>query len=221
MNDKAPTAGIILAAGCSKRLGRPKQLVQMKGRTLIERIVDAALNSELTRIVLVLGHRHEAITRLLNQKLGQKLGQKTDPVRFNIVINRHHPEGLSSSLSLGLAQVKNTHASVMFLLGDQPLLDAPAINALLTAFQSSKKDICVPVQDKKRGNPTIFSRHFYASIMEIQGDSGARRLIGLNPSCVHHYHTKNPAYFFDIDTEANVRAWQTMIDPAKHVKMQR
>jgi molybdenum cofactor cytidylyltransferase len=107
----------------------------------------------------------------------------------------------------------------MFLLGDQPLVGAPAINALLTAFQSSKKDICVPIQNKKRGNPTIFSRHFYEAIMEIQGDSGARRLIDINPSCVHHYHTKNPAYFFDIDTEANVKTWQTMIDPGKHVKI--
>ncbi len=218
MKNKSPTAGIILAAGSSKRLGSPKQLLQIQGQILIQRIVNVALASELDRVILVLGHRHETIIRYLNQGRNRQQGQQIDRSRLNIKFNPRYSEGLSRSLCLGLDQVKGTHPSVMFLLGDQPLMDSSAINALLTAFRHSKKDICVPVRNAQYGNPTIFNRRFYSSIMRIQGDSGARGIIRANPDCVHLFHTRNPAYFFDIDTESDLAIWQTMIDSEKHVK---
>jgi molybdenum cofactor cytidylyltransferase len=196
-------------------------MLQIQGKTLIQRIVEAALASELDRIVLVLGNQHETITRHLGQKYDPQQGQRIDPSRFSIVINRQYREGLSRSLCLGLDQVKDTHASVMFLLADQPLLDSSAINALLTAFAGSTKDICVPIHGKQRGNPTILSRRFYQPMMKMKGDTGARQIIRSSPSCVHFFHTKNPAYFFDIDTESDLSAWQTMIDPRRHVKKRR
>jgi len=211
VKNQSPTAGIILAAGSSTRLGKPKQLLQIRGKILIQRIVDAALASDLDRVLLVLGHRHETITRTLKQHPALR----DSLPRLGIVVNHRYPEGLSRSLCLGLETVKDTHPSVMFLLGDQPLIDSAAINDLLTAFSRSKKDILVPAQGAKRGNPAIFSRRFYPSMMRIQGDAGARRVIRDNPGCVHLFHTRNPAYFFDIDTESDLTVWQTRFDPKK------
>ena len=211
MDKKTPTAGIILAAGSSKRLGRPKQLLRVKGRSLIERVVNAALASDLDRIVLVLGYQHEDISR--------HLARQTDISRLKVVINRRYREGLSRSLCTGLNEVMNTHPSVMFLLGDQPLVNSSAINDLLTAFRNSTKDICVPVRDKDRGNPTIFSHKFYDSIMRIQGDSGGREIIGSNLAFVHAFPTQNPAYFFDIDSEADLNVWKTLPDHKQDVKI--
>ncbi len=210
MHKKTPTAGIILAAGSSKRLGRPKQLLRVKGRSLIERVVNAALASDLDRIVLVLGYQHEKIAR--------HLANQTGISRLKVVINRRYREGLSRSLCTGLNEVKDTHPSVMFLLGDHPLVDSSAINDLLTAFRNSAKDICVPVRDKDRGNPTIFSRRFYDSIMRLQGDSGAREIIRSNPAFVHSFPTQNPAYFFDIDNEADLNIWKTLPHHTQDVK---
>ena len=65
----------------------------------------------------------------------------------------------------------------MFLLGDQPMVNSATIDYLLERFWDSEKDMCVPVCGGKRGNPTIFSRDFYDTIMNIKGDVGARTLI--------------------------------------------
>lgn len=211
LDKKTLTAGIILAAGSSKRLGRPKQLLRLKGSSLIERVVNAALASDLDRIVLVLGYQHDDISR--------HLALQTGISRLKVVINRQYREGLSRSLCTGLNEVMNTHPSVMFLLGDQPLVDSSAINDLLTAFRNSTKDICVPVRDKDRGNPTIFSHKFYDSIMRIQGDSGGREIIGSNLAFVHAFPTQNPAYFFDIDSEADLNVWKTLLDHKQDVKI--
>lgn len=196
MAQNIPTAGIILAAGCSQRMGYPKQLVRIGGRCLIEIVVEAALSSNLDRIALVLGHSRGTIVR--------HLADLPDTSRLKIVTNPRYSEGLSYSLCAGLREVEGTHLSVMFLLGDQPLIDASAINTLLTAFEHSNKDICLPVRGKNRGNPTIFTRKYYKAIKRLTGDTGARRIIRSNPTDVHEFFTRNPAYFYDIDTQADL-----------------
>ncbi len=196
MAQNNPIAGIILAAGRSRRLGYPKQLVRIQGRCLIEIVVEAALASNLDRIVLVLGHLHRDIRRQLAD---------WNTSRLKIVTNHRYMEGLSGSLYTGLTEVEATHSSVMFLLGDQPLIDAEAINALLPAFGHSNKGICLPFRGKDRGNPTLFSQKYYHAIKNLTGDTGARKIIQSNPLDVHKFITRNPAYFYDIDTETDLK----------------
>jgi len=88
----------------------------------------------------------------------------------------------------------------MFLLADQPLVDAATINCLLDKFWSADKDICVPTFHGKRGNPSIFSQKFYKHIMEIKGDIGARQIIKAHPERVLEIEIKNPLFFLDVDT---------------------
>jgi molybdenum cofactor cytidylyltransferase len=186
------TAGIILAAGESKRFGRPKQLLRLKGRYLIEWVLDAALESELSRIILVLGYAH--------QEIRQALGEKLRNAKLQIEVNPHYQKGQSHSLQVGLSRIENTFPAVMFLLADQPLVDAATINCLLDKFWSADKDICVPTFHGKRGNPSIFSQKFYKHIMEIKGDIGARQIIKAHPERVLEIEIKNPLFFLDVDT---------------------
>jgi molybdenum cofactor cytidylyltransferase len=192
MVDRKPTAGIILAAGESKRFGRPKQLLQLKDRFLIEWVLDAALASELSRIILVLGYAH--------QKIQKALGKKLRHAKLQIEINPHYQKGQSQSLQVGLSSVINVFPAVMFLLADQPLVDAAAINCLLNQFWSAEKDICVPAFRGKRGNPSIFSQKFYKHIMKIKGDIGARQIIKTHPERVLEIEIKDPLLFSDVDT---------------------
>jgi molybdenum cofactor cytidylyltransferase len=187
-----PTAGIILAAGESKRFGRPKQLLQLKDRFLVEWVLDAALASELSRIILVLGYAY--------QKIQKALGKKLRHAKLQIEINPHYQKGQSQSLQVGLSSVINVFPAVMFLLADQPLVDAAAINCLLNHFWSAEKDICVPVFRGKRGNPSIFSQKFYKHIMKIKGDIGARQIIKTHPERVLEIEIKDPLLFSDVDT---------------------
>lgn len=202
MNSKQPTAGIILAAGLSRRFGYPKQLIFIEGRTLLERVVDASLGSKLEHIVLVLGH---AFTDTL-----QALAHRIPDPRLSVLENTDYRQGLSTSLHLGLKSVQHRYPSVMFLLADQPLLRPKGIDFLLENFWASQRDICVPVCQGRRGNPTIFSRSFYGGILAIQGDLGARTLIHNNPEHVLTIETSDPSFFTDIDTPADLEKFKAM-----------
>ena len=190
--DRSPTAGIILAAGASTRFGRPKQLLRLKNRCLIERVLDAALDSKLSKIILVLGYAH--------QKIQQTLGKKLQHAKLQIEVNPNYQKGQSHSLQLGLSPIISTFPAAMFLLADQPLVDASTINFLLEKFWSADKDICVPTFHGKRGNPSIFSQKFYKQIMAIKGDVGARQLIKTHPERVLEIEINNPHFFLDVDT---------------------
>lgn len=192
MTQEIPTAGIILAAGASTRFGRPKQLVRLKGRCLIEWVLDAALISKLSRIILVLGYAHQKVQRALGEKLLHS--------KLQVEVNPHHKKGQSCSLQLGLSRVRDAFPAVMFLLADQPLVDAATLNTLLDNFWSADKDICIPTFAGKKGNPCIFKNKFYQQIMNISGDIGARRIIKANPESVLEVDIKNPHFFLDVDT---------------------
>ena len=192
MSPQPQAAGIILAAGLSARFGHPKQLIKLKDKYLVEWVVDAALNSQLQKVVLVLGHEH--------QKIRSALGAKGRHPKLKIVVNHRYQEGQSTSLKVGLSRARQDFAIVMYLLADQPMIDSDTIDYLLNVFHASEKDICVPVLEGQRGNPAIFKRSVYEDIMRIEGDIGARELINKNSDRVLFAEIKDRLCFFDIDT---------------------
>ena len=204
MSHQKQTAGIILAGGSSIRFGRPKQLLKLKGKYLLEYVLNAALGSELNHVVLVLGHDY--------QKILQALDTRTTHERLQVVINHRYLEGQSRSLQAGLLKIRQAFSSVMFLLGDQPMLDSNTIDHMLARFRHSGKDICVPVFKGKRGNPTIFNRVLYDQLMAIEGDIGARDIIRTNPERVLNIELDDPFCFFDIDSQKDFENLQSLID---------
>jgi len=196
-NWKKPTAGIVLAAGLSERFRGTKQLARFKGKPLLAWVLNAALNSHLDRLVVVLGHDAGRILKAL--------GPVTDHPHLHVVVHQRFREGLSQSLRAGLAAVQASYPSVMFLLGDQPLVNTALVNLLLARFWRSSKDICVPVCQGRRGNPVIFSRIYYERLQALKGDIGARRLIEADPDQVLSVAIENPLGFTDIDTRADLK----------------
>jgi molybdenum cofactor cytidylyltransferase len=197
-------AGIILAGGSSIRFGRPKQLLKLKGKYLLEYVLNAALGSELDHVVLVLGHDHQNIL--------QALGSRTTHERLQVVINHRYLEGQSRSLQAGLLKIRQAFSSVMFLLGDQPMLDSNTIDHMLARFRHSAKDIGVPVCKGKRGNPTIFNRVLYDQLMAIEGDIGARDIIRTHPERVLNIELDDPLCFFDVDSQKDFENLQSLLD---------
>ncbi len=202
MTPKKPTAGIILAAGMSERFkDGPKQLLKLKGGYMIEYVIRASLDSKLNRIFLVLGHHHNKILKAL---AGNIKYFKHD--RLEIIINRQYRQGMSSSVRAGLASIGNKFGSVMFLLGDQPMVDSRLIDLMLKRFYKSDKNICAPVYKGKRGNPTIFSREHFNLLQRVKGDSGGRRIILANPDDILKIETDSPACVFNINTMDDLMA---------------
>ena len=202
MTPKKPTAGIILAAGMSERFkDGPKQLLKLKGGYMIEYVIRASLDSKLNRIFLVLGHHHNKILKAL---AGNSKYFKND--RLELIINRQYRQGMSSSVRAGLASIGNKFGSVMFLLGDQPMVDSILIDLMLKRFYKSDKNICVPVYKEARGNPTIFSCEHFNLLQRVKGDSGGRRIILANPDDILKIDTDSPACVYDIDTMDDLMA---------------
>ncbi len=200
--DKRPTAGIVLAAGTSSRLGRPKQLLPLGNTTLIGRVVAVAAASELDAVVVVLGHEAGAITSAL-------LGISKNP-KVRICFHPAYRDGMASSLQAGLRAVRGTGRSVMILLGDQPFITTEMVNGLLERFHAAPEGICVPCAGQRQGPPACFSERYYSALMALEGDIGARRVILSHPWDVRYVDIGSDVPFLDIDTAGDARRIRRM-----------
>jgi len=201
--EKRPTAGIILAAGMSRRFGKLKQLLEIGDSTILSMVIDAVMKSDLEKVLLVLGHQADAVRASLVDKLLNS--------RIITVLNPHYEEGMSTSLKCGLMEIEAEFPSIMVLMGDQPLLGHEVINLVLRSFRASDKDICVPVYKGKRGLPVCFTRRFYNNILGITGDMGAREIIGKNPEDVQTVELEDPTAFMDIDDERDFDGLKSLV----------
>ena len=166
--DQEKIAGLLLAAGASTRMGKPKQLLPVDEGTLLERVLGEVLKSDLDKVILVLGHRAVEIKKVL--------GQILEHPKLNVIENRQHKQGISSSIIAGLSRVKESHDHVMILLADMPHVDSKLINLLIHRYLDSGLPIGAIEVKKKRSHPVIFSRKLYHELLKLQGDMGARAL---------------------------------------------
>lgn len=161
-------AGIILSAGASTRMGTAKQLLPVEGQPLLGRVLNEALDSDLDKVILVLGHKAEEIIKALGQIL-------THP-KLKVIQNRQYKKGISTSIIAGLSQVEASHDHVMIFLGDMPSITSNLINLLLSTFLVSQKPLGAIRLKGKRSHPVIFSRTLYHELHALKGDVGAKAL---------------------------------------------
>jgi molybdenum cofactor cytidylyltransferase len=161
--------GIILAAGLSTRMGAPKLTIEIEGVPIIRRVVRAALESELHRVILVIGPSDSGVKEALGPVA-------TDP-RLLQVVNPSPQAGMSSSIRTGLESLDRKAAGVMILLGDQPGITGNILNELLTTFRREQTKIVVPVVIGRRTTPVIFPATLFPELMEEAGDIGGRNVL--------------------------------------------
>jgi len=161
-------AGLILAAGASSRMGKSKQLLKVSGKTLVERILDEALRSNLDRVILVLGHEAGKIRELL--------ATYSRDARLEVIENIHYREGISSSIITGLGAVEKEFGHIMILLADMPHINSEIINHLLNRYLASGKTLGAISLSGRRSHPVILGRVWYRALHDLKGDVGARGL---------------------------------------------
>lgn len=189
MSSQPKVAGVILAAGEGTRMGRTKQLLPFRGKSILECVVDSALASSLHQTVVVLGHQADLLIPLLENRA------------VDTVVNSDYRLGQSSSLKAGLRAVNGDVEAVLFLLGDQPLVSPALIDRILAAYATSLNLIVMPVFDGKRGNPVLFSRETFCRFEALRDDCGARPLFEEYAGNILALTVCDQAIHFDIDTE--------------------
>lgn len=170
----APTAcAIVLAAGASRRLGRPKQLLELGGRPSLQHVLDALAAAGLERCVLVLGHLAGEIAAAVSLPQGAR-----------VVVNPDHASGQASSLRAGLAAAPIEAGAAVVLLGDQPGVGAEPIRAVVETWRQTGAAVVRATYSGRPGHPVLLAREVWAEAMSARGDRGARDLIAADPGRV-------------------------------------
>ena len=197
-------AAVVLAAGRSTRMGAVnKMIAEIGGKPLIRIAVEQALASHAAPVIVVTGHQREKIEKALAGLA----------VRF--VHNPEYAEGLGTSLKAGVAAVPAAADGAIICLGDMPQVDSALIDRLIGAFDPERRAlIVVPSIEGRRGNPVVWSRRFFHDLMQIQGDFGARHLIGAYAEAVIEVPVVGAAALTDVDTPESLSAVKAEIERA-------
>jgi molybdenum cofactor cytidylyltransferase len=186
---------IILAAGSSSRLGRPKQLLKLAGQTLIRRAALAAAGGGCAPVCVVIGANADAVRPELAD------------LSLTIAVNERWQSGIGGSLGVGLAtllQVNVAMDGVAVLIADQPALTADVVQSLLKAWLNSGRPIAASEYAQTLGPPCCFSRAMFPAIAGVADDQGAKHLLVASTGLsVCHVHWPDGA--MDVDTETDWR----------------
>ncbi len=190
---------IILAAGASSRLGHPKQLVEFKGKTLLQHIIDVVESLDFDSRILVLGAKADDIKKRINSR------------NFRVVYNENWEEGMGTSISKGISEplkLQDDLDHMLILLSDQPFVDKEKIKKLIKVHLESDKPATFSEYAGEVGVPAIFSKELFSELQNLKKDQGAKKLI-LNDK-IKFQTVKFEAGNFDVDTAEDVELLKQM-----------
>lgn len=190
----------MLAAGLSRRFGGNKLLMPFRGKPLLRWVAEAALDSRLAAVVVVLGHDHDHVRAALADLEPRS--------RLAFVYNDRYEQGQSTSVVAGLSAIENMAEAAMFIPADQPGLDAAVIDRLIAAFHDGKTDICHPTVGGERRSPVMFSSRHFPALRRLRGDAGGRSIIEANRGAVTTLAFPDETPFRDVDNRDEFEALQ-------------
>jgi len=183
---------IILAAGSSSRLGRPKQLLRYNNQSLLQHIVGIALEAAIGPVIVVLG----AEADLLKKEL--------DESKIISVNNNDWQEGLGSSIRFGLQQFTDRFPEaegVIFTVCDQPFITSSLLCELVSTYNQTKNPVIASVYEETKGTPAFFHRDIFPELSMLKADKGAKQIINNHKD--HLGLVSFPMGSKDIDTETD------------------
>ncbi|MCL4561156.1 MAG: selenium cofactor biosynthesis protein YqeC [Chloroflexi bacterium] len=179
-------AGIVLAAGESRRLGQPKQLLLWRGEPLVRHVVRIALEAGLKPVVVVTGAEAGVVSDALQA------------LPVSLVDNAEWASGQSSSVRRGIGELSVEVGAAIFLLSDQPQVPVKLIEQLEVAHSHSLSAIIAPKVGERRANPVLFDRSVFSALAQVKGDMGGRAIFDQYP--VEWVDWKDPSLLLDVDT---------------------
>ncbi len=184
-------AGLLLAAGSSSRLGRPKQLIEYEGKTLIRRAAETLIEAGCLPVIVVLGAEVDGTRQAL------------DGLAVRIFVHQGWEEGMGSSIAFGVRSLLETESdldAILISTCDQPKISGSDLLDFLAQFSTSRASIIAAEYEGVRGVPALFSSEVFDDLLKLSGDKGARDLIrGRNSIAI-----SLPVAAFDVDKPADL-----------------
>ena len=184
-------AGLVLAAGGSRRLGRPKQLLPYAGATLLDHTVATARACEFDQLLVAVGGEAE------------KVRERVDLTGADVVVNPGFGAGCSSSIAAAMEALDPAATVLVLMLGDQPGVVPATVRVLLAARGDAPIAVCR--YEDGRGHPIAFGREVFGALAELHGDRGVWRLLDRGGEDVVEVPIAGPIPR-DVDTEEDYRA---------------
>jgi molybdenum cofactor cytidylyltransferase len=190
-------------------MGRPKQLLPLGDRPLLQHVLDQAASSCLDEVVLVLGHKAQEISEAVELPSGRVV---------RVVINEDYTRGQSSSLHVGLRSTDSRAVAAAIILGDQPDVTGRLIDRAAEVFGNARLPVVRPVYSRVGsgpvpGHPVLLARRIWPEVEKLGGDQGARFLISAHPEWLFEFPV-------DGDPPADIDNWedyQRAVDPVRSV----
>ncbi len=181
-------SGIILAAGAAQRMGQQKLLLDLKGKPILQWVLEAALSSELDEVVCVVREANE---------IQKGISLKDDKLRW--VTNEKASEGQNTSVIAGLKAINPQSEAALFIVGDQPLVKRDLIDGLIDLFRKTAALIVAPTFQGQTRNPVLFRKDLFPEFLKLTGDRGGRGLIEKYKDKTVFLEWKEEAPFLDVD----------------------
>ncbi len=159
---------MLLAAGSSTRLGKPKQLLAYNGKSLLRHSIEVAAGAGIQALITVLGGNADLLI------------PEIDSNNTLVVINKNWKDGMATSISTGLSALLEKYPVMensIFMTCDQPFVNASLLNDLIITHQQTGKPIVASSYDGILGVPVLFNKTFFAKLLQLQGDTGAKKII--------------------------------------------
>lgn len=183
-------SSVVLAAGESRRMGFPKPLLRLGGRSFLRRVIDTHRRLSLP-VYVVLGENHHEIA------------EAVDLSGTTVLVNPEPERGQLSSLLTALDILGEEEAVIMHPV-DHPLVQAATLEALLQAFRRLSHCVLVPEFQGRRGHPVLFPARFYFELRSAPLEEGARWLSRQNPACEFRVKVEDPGITWNLNTPAQL-----------------
>ncbi|MBI5653755.1 MAG: nucleotidyltransferase family protein [Chloroflexi bacterium] len=181
-------SAIVLGAGLSTRMGALKQLLPFGARTVIEQVVSTLHDCSVDEIVVVLGHRHAEVARVLAQW------------DVRTTFNPNYAEGMLASLQHGWKNVNPNTDAVMHVLGDQPQIESRVVQQLIAAYQRGDAGIVAPLFNGRRGHPILLNARYRDEILGLRDGATMRDVMRAHANQIREVRVESDNILRDMDT---------------------
>lgn len=168
IGDETKIEVLIMAAGASRRLGQPKQLLEYRGETLIRRISNEAISANIGHVTVVTGYDHENIEKEISD------------LELDVFFNAEWEEGIGASIRNGLKHVlvkSPATNAILLTMSDQPKVDATHLKKLAKAYDASRPMIIASAYSSTFGVPVLIDSFYFEKLKELKGDEGGKKIL--------------------------------------------